>query len=316
MIISADVLRKLHQEALQNQAAVNIDALFRLEDAPDLDGAACLVVAVAQLVDGAAHFADADGHLVRRLAHQRLLQRLCELVKVVNRLHIRHFLNQHNGVAIHVQQHVLVLHRRNVPQQVIRALVFGLYDVEEHNRAIHLLRQLMLVAERLQLAAHQVAPECTAIDVAAALGAVVAGMVERGNQHRRQLQHVARPRLLFSASQHNMQRRNRHVQTAQHGARVAFSQAERGQWHPVRQRIRICIQNRNRYTQPIQHVVNLLLQTFVHQRYTPLSRRHPMRRMCTNLLFQYSTLSRGRKANFAGNRKFFVNLAQKQTFCW
>lgn len=218
---------QLHQEALQNQAAVNINAFFRLEDASDFNSTARFVVAVAQFVDGAAHFADADGHLVRRLAHQRLLQRLCKLVQVINRFHVRHFLNQHNGVTIHVQQHILVLHRRNVPQQVIGALVFGLHDVEEHDRAIHLLRQLMLVAERLQFAAHQVAPERAAIHVAAALGAIFAGVVERGNQHRRQLQHIARTGLLLGASQHDMQRWHRHIQAAQHGARFALSQAKR-----------------------------------------------------------------------------------------
>ena len=158
VIIGADVLGQLHQEALEDQAVEDIDAVLRLEHATHLDGPARLGIAFPQLIQGIPAAADAHGHLMGRFPHQGFLQGLGVHGQILHGLHVSHVLNQHHRVPVHVHQHVPLLHRGDIPQKVKGALVFRLHHMENHDTPLQLLGNLMLVAQGLQLRAGQIAP--------------------------------------------------------------------------------------------------------------------------------------------------------------
>ncbi len=112
VIVSADILRQLHQEALENHSAIQENAVFRLEDTSNLNGTLGFLVAIADFVQCIPRSADANGHLMRRLAHQRFLQCFGKLHKLIRGFHIRNVLDECRSMPIHIDQHILLLHRR------------------------------------------------------------------------------------------------------------------------------------------------------------------------------------------------------------
>lgn len=199
-------------------------------------------------------------------------------------------------MAIHINQHVPILQRRQVLKQVERARVAGLHHVKDHHAAVKLMGKLMLDAQRLQLRADQLAPERAPVYVKAALRARVAA-AKRRSQHAGHHQHVLRARRVRRTGQHNRRLLDRQLELILHAANDARL--------PLRC-VRLPLRNRHRYGQPAQRPLKLLQQMLINQKALPFTRSFSE---CSFIIAQLSPAAK-RKKGFKSN--FFVKFQQNR----
>ena len=160
--------------------------LLGQEDTADLDRAAGLAIALADLREGLFRLADTDDAALSRLVEQRLLDRLSKLEQLVKGFDIFHALEEHDGMPIHLDQQIAARARDKLFEHVERSLVLGLQDLERKHAALTVHLDLMLMRQRFQLGTRKLFAKHTAIDVVAALNrrfTAAHGLNHRARKH-------------------------------------------------------------------------------------------------------------------------------------
>ena len=121
---------------------------------------------------------------------ENVAERLGELGQLLQIIVLSHILEQHNGVPIHIDQHIPILQRRNVLEQIIGTLAVRLNNVEHQHAALEISRQLMLMAEGFQLTTGQFTTQRTTVHIEAILRVRIIHAAEGCDKLAGQLQNI------------------------------------------------------------------------------------------------------------------------------